>query len=407
MTIPKATKAHILFASADRFPPFRVDVEVLFGQKLRELGYHIDWVLQADADQPKNAVVEWRGGSVYLGATDNGSRFPNRLRRHIRSFLNDLRIRRAQRDRQYTAVLVKDKFLAAIIAMLTTSRSKTKFLYWLSYPFPEASLYAARIGTARYPLLYQIRGRVFGFILYRLIARRASHIFVQSEQMKRDMHAQGIPNELMSAVPMGFLPEPDTGARNEPKTIPGQMVYLGTLLKTRNLDFLIRVLATVRKSRPDATLLYVGPEELPGDEEVLRIEATRLGLMDAVTITGRLPRDEAFQIVRESEVCFSPFYPTPILNSTSPTKLVEYMALGKAPVANDHPEQRDILEASKGGLCVGYDEAEFASAALWIMEHPEDAKAMSRRGYDYVMQHRTYESIAAEVANTLDRILNG
>ena len=211
----------------------------------------------------------------------------------------------------------------------------------------------------------------------------------------------------MSAVPMGFLPEPDTGARNEPKTIPGQMVYLGTLLKTRNLDFLIRVLATVRKSRPDATLLYVGPEELPGDEEVLRIEATRLGLMDAVTITGRLPRDEAFQIVRESEVCFSPFYPTPILNSTSPTKLVEYMALGKAPVANDHPEQRDILEASKGGLCVGYVEAEFASAALWIMEHPEDAKAMSRRGYDYVMQHRTYESIAAEVANTLDRILNG
>jgi hypothetical protein len=40
------------------------------------------------------------------------------------------------------------------------------------------------------------------------------------------------------------------------------------------------------------------------------------------------------------------------LNPASPTKLVEYMALGKAVVANDHPDQRMVLEQSGAGICV-------------------------------------------------------
>ena len=33
---------------------------------------------------------------------------------------------------------------------------------------------------------------------------------------------------------------------------------------------------------------------------------------------------------------------TPLLNTSSPTKLIEYLAMGKSIVANNHPEQTFI-----------------------------------------------------------------
>jgi len=74
-----------------------------------------------------------------------------------------------------------------------------------------------------------------------------------------------------------------------------------------------------------------------------------------VVFVGQLPQPEALVYVQESDVCTSPFYPTPILQSASPTKLVEYLRPATR-VANDHPEQRRVIEDSGAGICTPYDE---------------------------------------------------
>ena len=399
--------------TTDKYPPFRVDTDVLFGNEFHQRGHKIDWLMQAEDSNASNTTVDWKSWKVYLGATDLGERFINRLRKHYLNFRNDMRVFRLAANNSYQFIQVKDKFLGAMLGLYAARRNNLGFVYWLSYPFPEASLWAVKIGTARYPFLYRIRGHFFHFVLYRIIARQADHIIVQSEQMKRDMVAAGVPAEKMTPVLMGFLPEqpekecatkplPDS---NQVEVVPGQMIYLGTLLKTRQLDFLIRVLAIVRETVPHATLLYVGPEELPGDEDVLRREAERLDLQDAVKILGRKPREEAFTHVRESAVCFSPFFPTPILNSTSPTKLIEYFSLRKPAVANSHPEQAQVLADSNGGICVEWDEHEFAAAAIKLIQNPDEAKAMGESGYAYVMKHRTYRAIANQLELDYQNIL--
>ncbi|MEM7220400.1 MAG: glycosyltransferase [Pseudomonadota bacterium] len=389
------SKLRFLFVSSDRFPPFRVDVEVLFGREFAQRGHQIDWLLQSEEARATPGEVEWRGWRVFVGAMDAGERFVNRLRKHLMALRNELRVPGLIRDNDYDFVQVKDKFLVALLAMRAARKKGCGFVFWLSYPFPEASLYGAKMGTARYPWLYRIRGSIFHYLLYRIIAPRADHLFVQSEQMKRDMAAKGVPPSKMTPVLMGFLPAEDAP---QPVPIkPNQMVYLGTLLKYRKLDFLVGVLARVRERVPDATLLMIGPEELPGDMQVLREAAQRAGVEDALTLTGRMPREQAFERVAASAVCFSPFYPTPILNSTSPTKLVEYFSLKKAAVANDHPEQKQVLEESGGGICVGWDEAAFADAAIEIMQDPERARQMGERGYAYAMANRTYRVIADQV----------
>ncbi len=248
-------------------------------------------------------------------------------------------------------------------------------------------------GVARYRLLYSLRGALQRFVLYRIIMPACTHVFVQSEQMRRDVAREGIPLDRMTAVPSSVnLRDLDAkaGPADDAPAATPTVVYLGTLLRERQLDFLVRAHALVVAALPDAQLKFVGSGWMPDDEQLLRREAERLGLSRNVTITGWLPMPEAWQQVRRATLCVSPYLPVPILRSTSPTKLIEYMALGKPVVANDHPEQADVLRESGAGLVCGWNEQEFAAAILELLLDPERRARMGAAGRRYVAEHRTH-----------------
>ncbi len=73
------------------------------------------------------------------------------------------------------------------------------------------------------------------------------------------------------------------------------------------------------------------------------------------------------------------------------------MAMGKAVVANDHPEQRLVIEQSGGGLCVPYDEEAFTAAVVELLNDPERCRQMGRKGRAYVLANRTYSVLADRV----------
>ncbi|HEX5419011.1 MAG TPA: glycosyltransferase family 4 protein [Gammaproteobacteria bacterium] len=400
----------LLVVSSDCYPPSVVDVSVLFGEELAGRGHRIDWLMQSETDCEEAYALRWGGGTVWVGPTDRGASLLHRLRKHARSIAHDLKLFGLLRKGDYDLIEVKDKFVSGLFAAAAARLFGKHFVFWLSYPFPEDYLYRARSGVARYPLLYRIRGAAFAMLLYRVLLPRADHIFVQSEQMRRDVAAKGIARTKMTAVPMGIKLEGEEASPHgaERTLIPAGepcLLYLGTLARVRRLDFLVRVLAALRHRVADAKLYVVGAGIEPGDERLLRDEAERLGLSSALVLVGRLPRTEALRYVREADVCVSPFYPTPTLNSTSPTKLVEYMAMGKAVVANDHPEQRLVIEESGAGFCVPWDEQAFADAVAELLHNPGLRTLMGERGRRYVETHRTYDKIATLVERELLSLL--
>jgi len=281
--------------------------------------------------------------------------------------------------------------------------------------FPEEYLRRATDGTARYPLLYRIRGATFAFLLYRVLLRAADHVFVQSEAMRRELERKGIPLQKMTAVPMGIkLPQfahaDESRAGTGHTAIPlnvRSFLYLGSLARSRYIDFLLRVLVKVRAGMPEARLYLVGKADDVADEEFLKQEARRLGVFDSVVFVGQLPQSKALQYVQDADVCVSPLYPTPVFEVASPTKLVEYMAMGKAVVANTHPDQQFLIEQSGGGYCVPYEEEAFAKAILALLRAPEMAHTMGERGRRYALQHRTYGTIADIVERQMVTILAG
>ena len=404
-----AVPLRILLVSSDTYPPARVDITALFGEQLASHGHQIDMLLQSEAACSRSFVTQWQGGRIWVTPTDLEPNLLHRLHKHLLGLLGDCRILTLLRRPHYDLVIVKDKFLTGLIALLAARLFRRRFAFWLSYPFPESYVQRARDGTGRYPLLYWIRGRAFGLLLYRMLLPHAAHVFVQSEQMGRDIAAKGLPPERMTAVPMGITqPRADCEDRSAPGSAGGteaSIVYLGTLVRVRRLEFLLHVLLRVRRIIPEATLLLVGSGDDPGDEAFLLTQAARLGLDDAVTITGQLPRPQALMHVSRAGVCVAPLPPDPVLNSCSPTKLVEYMAMGKAVVATDHPEQRILIGESGGGYCVPYDEQAFADATVRVLQDPACAEQMGRRGRKYVIEHRSYEAIAAVVERKLQQLV--
>jgi glycosyltransferase involved in cell wall biosynthesis len=361
-------------------------------------GHVIHWVLQSEQACAKAYETPWLGGHVWVGSTNMGESRLARLDKHLRGIANDFRLFKLVRQNRYDFVQVKDKFIAALFALVACRWYGLPMVFWLSYPFPESDFHNARVGLARYPVFYRIRGAVFWFLLYRVILPGVAHAFVQSEQMKRDIEKMGIRPDKLTAVPMGIsrsLVDVELG----PPPGEGTVVYLGTLARSRRLDVIVRAFRFVVDRMPDAKLYLVGGGDDALDERTLKDEVKRLGLDEHVVFTGFLPREQALEYVARADVCLSPFYPTPIFNSTSPTKLIEYMALGRAVVGNHHPEQRMLIEESQCGICVDWDERAFADGIIEILTDPRRAAEMGRRGQRYVREHRNYERIAQLVEN--------
>lgn len=404
----KEKPLNYLFLSFDKFPPFRVDVSILFGKELVKRKHQIEFVLQSEKNCSKAHVTKWSGCKVHVGAMDSGSSPLSRIRKNVYGFFNDLRCMRLILGKDITGIIIKDKFFSGSFVALFSRLFNKKCVFWLSYPYPEANIHKAHGKMVNYPFFFLLRGLIFKELLYRCLLPMSHHVFVQSEQMKKDVAKQGIDIAKITAVPMCVQLEHFQTEQIDPNIDLGNnpnMVYLGALDRLRRIDFILRVFQLVLIQKREAKLWLVGSSEKSEDISFLRKEAERLGIKDSVIFTGFLPRKKALAYVREADICLSPFYPTPILNSTSPTKIIEYMAMGKPVVANQHPEQSLIIEQSKAGICVPYNETDFSEAVLYLLNHPEEAASMGKKGRKYVEKYRIYPKMAAHVDNHMRKIL--
>jgi glycosyltransferase involved in cell wall biosynthesis len=389
----------MLFFVRESFPTFRPDVQTLFGEVLSSRGHQIDLVMQASDEAEASGPRLWNGTTVWLGRTDARGGFIHRLHRQWLAFWHDYAVLRGSWGRPYQAVQVRDKFLIGAIAALIARRHKRKFFYWLSFPEPESQFARVRGGTARYPVLNLIRGAAFWFLLYRIILPRCDHAFVQSEQMRRDLIARGAAASKLTAVPMGVaLTDVRSSSAAKPaNNIAITVAYLGTLDPQRRLEMLVEMLALLRASSLNFRLLLIGGDD-PEDRARLEQVAARLHVSSSVEITGMLPRAAALHRLQEADICLSPFFPTPILRSTSPTKLVEYLAFGLPVVANNHPEQQQVLRESGAGVCVPWGARFFARGVLWLAKAgPEVRQRMGDCGRHWVLENRTYDTLATRL----------
>ena len=385
----------IYYSAQEAYPTFRVDLTELFFNELSALGLNVTWFMNAgklDYPCPSNVILP--------PVMPFGGALAKLINKFMYIGTDILNLVKLLFNSECQLIQVRDKYIAALVAIMIAKIKGIPFVYWCSYPYPEHEIMMAKQSSSWLRrMMFLIRGKFGNLALYKIVMPHADFNFVQSEQMIKDVAAYGVPEKTMMAVPMGVGSSlfETINKLEQLEVDDNSFVYLGTLASVRKMDTIIRAFASVAHKHPQARLTMVGDGDFPFERQALAELSQQLGLQDSVIFTGFIPMVEAWEIVNRSAICLSPFYPSQVLASASPTKLVEYMALGKPVIVNDHPEQSLVIQDSGAGLCVEWGEDTFAEAMLWMLENPQAAKAMGAKGPDWVRKHRVYDIIAQQV----------
>jgi glycosyltransferase involved in cell wall biosynthesis len=403
-------KIHILFLTAETYPTFRTDVSVLFGKYLPQYDIQTDIVAgkQPDTAEPD----KWGGGDTYLCGVSGGTE-----QRNLSLLFHGIKYLLRADAARYQAIQIRDLPLLATIGLLVSKFKGIKFIYWMSYPVPDGKiLLASHRGLSEGLLKFLfpwIKGHVGHFLLYRVILPNADHVFVQSEQMKADLIKLGICPEKMTPVPMGVDMEALQGNEIVPmddRRLDGKrvLVYLGTLDQPRQIEILFEMLVIIKHQFPNVLLVLAGDAYEEVQRQWLKMKADEAGVNDQIIWTGWLSRNEAWRYVRAAELALSPFPRGYLLDSASPTKVPEYLALGVPVVCNDNPDQEQIIRQAGTGICAPYTAKDFASAVIKMLSLDErERNIMVRKGKDYVSQHRDYRQISRNVADSYKKLFLG
>ena len=389
---------HILYLTAEQWPTFRADLTILFGKYLPRFGVTCDVVTEQDVNDSNQ--TNWPAGKGLLCKVPK-----NRAGQYVVKFLHQCKVLVTADYAQYQAVQVRDMTMIALVAILMCRLKKKPFYYWLSYPQSEGQIQRAKARGARAGLRYWfplMQGTIGQLLLYKIILPSANHVFVQSQNMLEMLALKGINLQKMTPVPMGvdleMASQRPIPSDNPLLTGRRVLVYLGTLDRVRQIEILFDMLRIVRMQIPNTLLVLAGETEDVDHRAWLRQQAEKIGVAQYILWTGWLPMNEAWRYVAAAEIGLSPIPRGYLLDMGSPTKAVEYMALGLPVVMNDNPDQLIVAQESGAARCIPLEPVLFAQAVLTLLNDANLKITMQKKGIDYVNKARGYHQIANSVS---------
>ena len=185
--------------------------------------------------------------------------------------------------------------------------------------------------------------------------RRADRVLPVTEVLAELVAAAGVARDRITVVPNGidlaaFPPDLDGRAAGRAEIVLG---FVGFVRDWHGLDAVLRSIAASRDG-PRIALQVVG--EGPALLGLARL-AVELGIEGQVHFTGLAQRDRIPGLVAGFDIALQPA----AVGYASPLKVFEYMAAGRAIVAPDQPNIREVLAHERTALLFPPGDA----AAMW------------------------------------------
>lgn len=166
---------------------------------------------------------------------------------------------------------------------------------WLSPSLHAAVMLRNTLGCPFYQILHQSDFRYLarGGAAMRAQLGLASGFLHRSRALQDVFRQTGIPSSfdasMFSGIPSDIVP-------GEPRTSVRQLIYVGSLRKTKHVHTLLEALARLRSEAWSLVIVGQG-------EDLLRLKAltANLGLSHQVTFTGHLPREAVFAQMRMAD----------------------------------------------------------------------------------------------------------
>lgn len=187
---------------------------------------------------------------------------------------------------------------------------------------------------------------IFLGILEFFIPYLVDTVSVSSESLRRLCIKKGMFKDRIFKAPVGadlvrFNPEVSGDLVRRKYDIKGPLViYVGQLHGAQYVELFIKSANEILKSNTDVNFMIVGDGyRLP----FLKDLVTSMGIKEKIIFTGAIQHDEIPSYIASADVAVACFEENDITRSKSPLKIVEYMACGKAIVASNVGEIRNMV----------------------------------------------------------------
>lgn len=168
---------------------------------------------------------------------------------------------------------------------------------------------------------------------------------------------------------------------------PPYFAYIGGITGIRSASEMVEAIGHLTDSD---VRLHMGGSFSP---KSLEKKVTALNGWSRVKFHGWVDRRKVRQILSSVRAGLVLFHPVPNHIRAQPNKLFEYMAAGLPVIASDFPLWREIVEGAECGLLVDpQDPQAIAEAMQWILDNPDEAAEMGRRGRAAVEERYNWEA---------------
>ena len=245
-----------------------------------------------------------------------------------------------------------------------------------------------------------------------LNVKSADLVVVVSRAMRDELVARGVNADRVlvnpNAVdPNRYTPAIDGSAIRRRYQLEGQTVlgFISTFQPWHGAVFLAEAFVALLRDHPEyrhsVRLLMIGTGK---EADAARHVVTTAGLGDVIHFTGLVAQEDGPEHLAACDILVSPHVPnadgTPFFGS--PTKLFEYMAMGKGIVASNLDQIGEVLRHGETAWLVRPgDTGALAEGLARLVRDPELRRALGAAARRDVLAHHTWR---AHVRRTLDAL---
>ncbi|MEE2657808.1 MAG: glycosyltransferase family 4 protein [Candidatus Latescibacterota bacterium] len=184
------------------------------------------------------------------------------------------------------------------------------------------------------------------------------------------------------------------------------LVYTGSVTRLRGLFEMLEAVDRLRRQIPGVRLRIVGPVGNAQEEAEAQQFIRDRDLSSAVEFTGLVSHQEVHEHIREADVGLALLHPDPNYLRSLPTKMFEYMMMGRPVVVSDFPLWKEIVEDAGGGYAVDPLDADAVETALKeLLSDAEARRYMGEAGRQAVMERYNWQGEGAKLVEIYREVL--
>ena len=249
-------------------------------------------------------------------------------------------------------------------------------------------------------------------ILERKVYSNVDLILTISPGLSQYVTSMGAPEARVKLLPLGidtelFHPDLDCSQIRQQWGFDKSdhiIVFMGTLFNFSGLDAFIQQFTEVVREIPEAKLLIVGDGPQRSKLEAIIAE---LGLQEQAIITGFQPYESMPHYINLAAICINPFLITDTTRDIFPTKIVQYLACGKAVIATPLPGMIALIPGEHQGIVYADNPGDMAAKVISLLKSSEHRQELGQAGLDYVTQVHSYDKITHQLEAVLSQVVGG